>query len=333
VAHPDLAPYQLELAHLGEPRHTRVRSLASPSDTLHPSDAPLVLVVAAGGLGTRLLAPNVTGPKSLVPLIGRPLLAWALEAIMCPTVAAVFVTGPPDALTSLLSIARAFCPCRPIYEVSQPTPSGTLDALARVLHSARSVLPDSLQHAPLAYLLGDNIPSRGALSAALSNLRIDAASFLTRHATISGSSAVVGRDTSGAITSLLKPAVPLPGVEILCGLYVFGPWIWRRRSLGPETDTTPSSTGEWNIDSLTKLVIQHRAYSTLPILGPWVHINTPSDYAQALACPPNVPSIAVDGPIPPARPPPNNSPDCVRTRSRARKQRGSAVSWCAKRGE
>jgi 2-C-methyl-D-erythritol 4-phosphate cytidylyltransferase len=56
--------------------------------------ASLLLIVAAGS-GSRLGRPE---PKALVPLAGRPLLEWTLEAMRPAGFARAVVTAPPDRL-------------------------------------------------------------------------------------------------------------------------------------------------------------------------------------------------------------------------------------------
>ncbi|MGY2064646.1 2-C-methyl-D-erythritol 4-phosphate cytidylyltransferase [Blastococcus sp. SYSU DS0619] len=51
-----------------------------------------VAIVAAAGSGSRLGADR---PKALVPLAGRPLVAWAVEGLLAGGVAEVVVTVPP----------------------------------------------------------------------------------------------------------------------------------------------------------------------------------------------------------------------------------------------
>jgi 2-C-methyl-D-erythritol 4-phosphate cytidylyltransferase len=54
-----------------------------------------VVIVAAAGSGERL---GVPGPKAFVPLVGRPILARAVEAaLVCPAVGLVIVAAPPGA--------------------------------------------------------------------------------------------------------------------------------------------------------------------------------------------------------------------------------------------
>ncbi len=54
---------------------------------------PTVAIVVAAGAGVRMGAPV---PKALMPLAGRPMLAWCLEALRaCEAVQAIVIVAPP----------------------------------------------------------------------------------------------------------------------------------------------------------------------------------------------------------------------------------------------
>jgi 2-C-methyl-D-erythritol 4-phosphate cytidylyltransferase len=59
------------------------------------SDAPasITAVIAAAGSGERL---GAGGPKAFLPLAGRPMLDWSLEAFLAAGVGAVVVACPPE---------------------------------------------------------------------------------------------------------------------------------------------------------------------------------------------------------------------------------------------
>jgi 2-C-methyl-D-erythritol 4-phosphate cytidylyltransferase len=67
-----------------------------------------VALVAAAGSGVRLKGDV---PKALVPLGGRPLLAWCLAALEdCRTVARAVVAAPPGHESDLARVAATFAP-------------------------------------------------------------------------------------------------------------------------------------------------------------------------------------------------------------------------------
>ena len=68
---------------------------------------PTVAIVVAAGSGVRMGAGI---PKALMPLAGRPLLAWSLSALnRSDRVDAVVVAAPPQALEQVRGIAAAVC--------------------------------------------------------------------------------------------------------------------------------------------------------------------------------------------------------------------------------
>src|SRR5829696_5685499 len=54
--------------------------------------APVTAVIAAAGSGERL---GAGGPKAFVPLAGRPMLEWSIDAFKKAGVAAIVVAAPP----------------------------------------------------------------------------------------------------------------------------------------------------------------------------------------------------------------------------------------------
>jgi 2-C-methyl-D-erythritol 4-phosphate cytidylyltransferase len=60
------------------------------------------LIVVAAGAGTRL---GHSEPKALVPLRGRPLLSWTLEALSAVPFAGTVIAAPPDRLDEIRRIA------------------------------------------------------------------------------------------------------------------------------------------------------------------------------------------------------------------------------------
>ena len=66
---------------------------------------PTVAIVVAAGAGVRMGAP---APKALMPLAGRPMLAWSLEALRaCPRVESIVVVAPPGLEDEVAAVAGA----------------------------------------------------------------------------------------------------------------------------------------------------------------------------------------------------------------------------------
>jgi 2-C-methyl-D-erythritol 4-phosphate cytidylyltransferase len=60
------------------------------------------LIIAAAGSGTRL---GHSEPKALVPLLGRPLLSWTLEALTPLSFAGTVIAAPPGRVDEVRAIA------------------------------------------------------------------------------------------------------------------------------------------------------------------------------------------------------------------------------------
>lgn len=66
---------------------------------------PTVAIVVAAGAGVRMGTPV---PKALMPLAGRPMLAWSLEALRsCDDVRAIVVVAPPGLEAQVAEVAGA----------------------------------------------------------------------------------------------------------------------------------------------------------------------------------------------------------------------------------
>jgi 2-C-methyl-D-erythritol 4-phosphate cytidylyltransferase len=64
---------------------------------------PTVAIVVAAGAGVRM---GAAVPKALMPLAGRPMLAWSLDALRaCPRVEAVVVVAPPGLEPQVAEVA------------------------------------------------------------------------------------------------------------------------------------------------------------------------------------------------------------------------------------
>lgn len=62
-----------------------------------------VLIIPAAGMGVRLGRPE---PKALVPLAGRPILSWTLDAFASVSFESVVVTAPPERIRDFEALVR-----------------------------------------------------------------------------------------------------------------------------------------------------------------------------------------------------------------------------------
>jgi glucose-1-phosphate thymidylyltransferase len=94
----------------------------------HSAEPPLG-VVLTGGLGTRLHPLTRELPKSMVPLLNRPLVGYALELLVDAGIEeAVVVVGGADERTALAALAAA-PPGLRLSTAVQPEPRGSGDAV------------------------------------------------------------------------------------------------------------------------------------------------------------------------------------------------------------
>jgi bifunctional UDP-N-acetylglucosamine pyrophosphorylase / glucosamine-1-phosphate N-acetyltransferase len=108
----------LQHAHVDERAYWRPR----PADDLDLLTQPLAAVVMAAGLGTRMKSRR---PKHLHPLLGRPLVSWALGAVSELEPARLVVVCSPGSEDEL----RELLPAGGELAV-QPEPRGTGDAVS-----------------------------------------------------------------------------------------------------------------------------------------------------------------------------------------------------------
>lgn len=99
------------------------------------TDRPIA-VILTGGKATRLRPLSYELPKALVPVLNRPLIAYALERLAETAVREVHVVVMPDDDRTELT-ARESAPAGMSIEVAiQLTPNGPGDALAQVPHAS-----------------------------------------------------------------------------------------------------------------------------------------------------------------------------------------------------
>jgi 2-C-methyl-D-erythritol 4-phosphate cytidylyltransferase len=127
---------------------------------------PTVAIVVAAGAGVRM---GAAVPKALMPLAGRPMLAWSLDALRaCPRVEAVVVVAPPGLEAQVAEVAGAAATVVPggdsraesVREGLRAAPAGA--ALVLVHGAARPLVTPELIDAVLDGVEGAD----GAIAAA-----------------------------------------------------------------------------------------------------------------------------------------------------------------------
>ncbi len=226
-------------------------------------------LLLAGGTGSRLRPLTYTGAKQLIPIANRPILHYAVEAMVQAGVTDIGVilgdTGP--AIRQSLGTGDAFG-CLFTY-IPQEAPLG----LAHAVKTAQPFLGD----APFLMFLGDNLLRSGlrALVERFMAGQYTASILLTRvHDPRQFGVAVVDH---GRVTRLVeKPADP-PSPFALVGAYCFRPAIH-----SVIADLNPSARGEYEItDAIQALIDAHHVVDATFVEGWWKDTGRPEDVIEA----------------------------------------------------
>jgi D-glycero-alpha-D-manno-heptose 1-phosphate guanylyltransferase len=222
--------------------------------------APLV-VILAGGAGTRIrhLLPDV--PKPLAPVAGRPFLDWVIrylheQGLDSIVISAGFLAGKVEAFAAERGVA---CVREP---VALGTGGGFLHALAASRHKERDVLAcngDSLVLTDLRPLL--QTLQDASVDAALLGVRVaDASRFGTLQVGVDG--------------ALLGFAEKRAGAGLING----GVYLLRRAVIGRFPTKRPLS---FEYDVFPSLIGSGARIATVPCDAPFLDIGTEASLAQA----------------------------------------------------
>ncbi|MEE9216379.1 MAG: sugar phosphate nucleotidyltransferase [Anaerolineales bacterium] len=232
------------------------------------------LIVAAAGEGLRLREVSQEISKPLTLIAGRPIVGWALATFedSPPDRAAVVATA--ESMPAAQELAALELPDTDIVGVIQPAPLGTLDALRSGLTAMVSEASGTI----VAFLHGDNIPPRGLIDQGVAALDERGATFFSRRTRNPGSSAKLVRESGGRPVALTdaEPWAAESEVEIIGGLFLYGPWIWER--FGGDQ---PAREGETEINSFNDELLRAGRANVISVEGTWLHINTPSEFHEA----------------------------------------------------
>lgn len=202
----------------------------------------IAAVIVAAGSGHRLAAGM---PKALVPLHGRPLVAWALNAFTGhPDIDAVVVVAPPDATAAVEDCARG----RAVVVAGGATRQASVDRGLAVLgpgigsvlvhDAARPLVPGSVISAVVAALRAGEqavipvlpvvdtvkrVDGAGLVTATLDRAELRAvqtpqgfsrAALATAHRIAAERSLTDVTDDAGLLEALGVPVRTVPGAEI-----------------------------------------------------------------------------------------------------------------------
>jgi dTDP-glucose pyrophosphorylase len=184
------------------------------------------------------------------------------------------VVATAESLPAAQELAALELPDTDIIGVVQPAPLGTLDAMRSGLSAIESEASDTI----VAFLHGDNIPPVGLIDRGMAALEERGATFFSRRTRNPGSSAKLVRESGGRPVALTdaEPWAKESEVEIIGGLFLYGPWIWER--FGGDQ---PAREGETEINSFNDELLRAGLANVITVEETWLHINTPSDFQEA----------------------------------------------------
>ncbi|MDQ3033764.1 MAG: sugar phosphate nucleotidyltransferase [Myxococcota bacterium] len=194
------------------------------------SDAPVLGVILAAGKGTRLMPFSVRHPKPLLPVLGRPLIEYQLEALRELGVRRVIVVIGHLGAEIVQALGDGSRFGLAIEYVEQEATLGIAHALARV---------EPLVDRPVMVLLGDIFFVHDGLARMLAMLDAGAAGVLAvkeeSDAEAIRRNFVAIEDESGRVVRVIeKPRHPRGRLKG-CGIYLFQPDVFDALRRTPRT--------------------------------------------------------------------------------------------------
>ncbi len=226
-------------------------------------------VVLCAGEGTRLRPLTFSRPKHLLPVAGKPLLGWALDALVEAGIEQVgLVVGHrPEAIQRYVGDGAAWG-LEATY-LTQPKPLG----LAHAVASAREFIGDD----EFLLYLGDNLLENGVQPLVeLYATRRPAAALFVKQVPDPQLFGVVVTENDQVRRLLEKPAEP-PSSLAIVGAYAFSPAIMEAIA-----ETPPSARGEYEItDAIQRLVSSGQEVLAAPVQGFWEDAGRPAHLLKA----------------------------------------------------
>lgn len=227
-------------------------------------------LVLAGGTGSRLRPLTYTRSKQLLPVANRPMLFYAIEALVAAGITEVGVVVGDTAREIEAAVGSgAQFGCRITY-IPQAAPLGLAHAVA--------VAAPFLGGHPFLMYLGDNLLKGGVsdLARRFREADWDAAILLTAVPHPEQFGVAVVDEAGGVVRLVEKPAVP-PSNLALVGVYLFRPVIF-----DVVRHLKPSARGELEItDALQLLLDRGRPVHAERVQGWWKDTGKPEDLLEA----------------------------------------------------
>jgi glucose-1-phosphate thymidylyltransferase len=235
-------------------------------------------IVLAAGRGSRLAGRALPFAKPLVPVGGRPVVAWAAEALL-PVVDRLVAVVNPTSAGGIEDVLRpaATRASVPLVLAVQDRPTGAAEALAIGLAA--------IDGGPALMVCGDNVLHPDAVIAHVEALkRLSGPPAMTwSFQVLDGAAAArfaVLREDPGQAPRLVEKPPDRRGGRCWCGpvgLTDGGDAADRLRRCAP------SLRGELEMTDLMNGYLASGRAEALPLAGPWFDIGTESSLAQAEA--------------------------------------------------
>jgi glucose-1-phosphate thymidylyltransferase len=233
-------------------------------------EQPLKGLVLCGGKGTRLRPLTYTGAKQLIPIANRPILFYAIDAMVEAGVREIgVITGDTAAeVRGALGDGERFG-ARFTY-IHQEAPLG-------IAHAVKLAQP-FLRRSPFILFLGDNF-LRGGIEPFVQSFRAsgaDAQLILKQVSNPSEVGVAVLDDAGRPVALVEKPAEPPSDLAVI-GIYMFG-----SRLFEAIDGTRPSQRGELEItDSIQTLINMGGDVRAGVAEEPWIDTGKPEDVLRA----------------------------------------------------
>lgn len=231
-------------------------------------------VLLAGGRGSRLSALSAGGNKHLVPLAGRAMIDYAIDALLDAGLTDItVVTGDEDAQAMRHHLDQLPLPAHvTIHLARQPSPAGVADALLRA--------EPFVQGHPLCVLLADNLLEHSIRPHAEAFARHPRGAMVLladtdqpqRFAIASFQDADRDRPIAG-ITE--KPTNPTSNAAVI-GLYFYD-----AHAFDLARDLSPSPRNELEITDLNRAYLRRGELRHAFIDGWWIDAGAPESFHRA----------------------------------------------------
>ncbi len=245
---------------------------------------PRVLVIPAGGLGTRLKPVNPDLPKEMLPVGPKPAIQYAVEEGMDAGMERIVVVISPSKNIIRDHLSRLGYPVTYLY---QERPRGEMDAIAL----AEPVVGDRA----LAILYPDNLhlPAPGALKQLTGAFEQQGRDVMGLQFVTHENAAFVGNSGRVNVTRLAD------GTYRIKRFYPKGPGRFRRRFplelrscgmmvCGRHFFSTLRRArqwvdqGEFTDEPVRRLILEERGWSGVPLIGKVYDIGNPEGYRLCL---------------------------------------------------